>query len=267
MALTLTATGPAAGELVTEMRRTETQIRLHRESFAHLGRLGRAGELAAAIAHEVNQPLTAARTYLRLVLEVVKSGAPDMPSVRDMVAKAAAEVDRAGEIIQRLRALIRLDHSKREVCHLKRLMTTSIELCQPALDHSNVIVSVSLAAGVRSVVVDALQVQQVFLNLLRNAIEAIDESGSGRGAIVISAKLTGKKFVEITVSDSGPGFPREFALNGFIPLYSTKPHGLGVGLRLCKSIIEAHGGRLWLDPNAAGGSVHFTLPTANPGRR
>jgi two-component system sensor kinase FixL len=108
--------------------------------------------------------------------------------------------------------------------------------------------------------VDSLQIEQVLLNLVRNSVEAISNSGSLHGSILIEAKLASNEFVEVWLLDSGPGFSREQIDNGIPPLSSTKPEGLGIGLPLCKSIVEAHGGRLWLDHGPRGTSVHFTLP-------
>ena len=110
--------------------------------------------------------------------------------------------------------------------------------------------------------VDMLQIEQVLLNLMRNSIEAIGDSGSPHGSILIEAKPADNEFVEVRVVDSGPGFPREQIENGFLPLSSSKADGLGIGLPLCRSIVEAHGGRLWLDASSQGASVRFTLPIA-----
>src|SRR5262249_11467276 len=112
------------------------------------------------------------------------------------------------------------------------------------------------------VMVDLLQIEQVLINLLRNAIEAIGESGTVRGSVLIEAKVLDADFVEARVVDSGPGFPPHLLESAFLLLSSTKAQGLGIGLPLCRSIVEAHGGKLWLDDGARGGAVHFTLPVA-----
>jgi two-component system, LuxR family, sensor kinase FixL len=260
LALVLTVTGLIAGQLVTERRRAESQLLLHRESLARLTRLGSMGELAAGVAHEVNQPLTAAGVYMRLVADSISSGKADTAEVAEIVRKAVAQVDRAGEVIRRLRALVRLDRSNRRSLSLERIVKQTIELCQPDLDRTNVITRFRPIGELPLVMVDALQIEQVLHNLVRNSVEAIRSSGSRNGSILIEAKPASNEFVEVRLLDSGPGFPREQIENGFIPLSSTKPEGLGVGLPLCKSIVEAHGGRLWLDQGPYGTSVHFTLP-------
>jgi two-component system, LuxR family, sensor kinase FixL len=261
MILVLTVTGLALGVLVTASRRTEVQLRLHRESLARLGRLANVGELAAAIAHEVNQPLTAAGTYMRVALDAIGSDTPDIPLVEETATKAAAEVDRAALVIRRLRALVTLDRSNREQCKLHRIIQDTIKLCQPDLDRSNVKLGLVFATGAPTVMIDVLQFQQVLLNLIRNSIEAIAECNDDRRrSIWIKTKLVEGGFVEIEVADSGPGFPSEFTRDSFLPLTSTKPGGLGIGLPLCTTIVEAHGGTLWFDIDAPGGAVHFTLP-------
>jgi len=261
MILVLTVTGLALGELVTGSRRTELQLRLHRESLARLGRLANAGELAAAVAHEVNQPLTAAGTYMRVALHAIGSDARDIALVEETTTKAAAEVDRAALVIRRLRALVTLDRSNRERCKLHRVVQDTVKLCQPNLDRFNVKLGLTFAASSPIVMIDVLQFQQVLLNLIRNSIEAIAECNDDRRrSIWIKTKFVEGSFTEIEVADSGPGFPSEFTRDSFLPLTSTKPGGLGIGLPLCTTIVEAHGGKLWFDIDAPGGSVHFTLP-------
>lgn len=260
--LVLAGTGLIAGELVTERRRTENQLRLHQESLARLSRLGSIGELAAAVAHEVNQPLTAAGTYTRLVADMASARNADATEVAEIAKKAAAQVDRATEVIRRLRALVRLDRSNRAPFAFERLVKEAIELCRPDLDRANVTARFRQPADLPPVLVDMLQIEQVLVNLMRNAVEAIAESGSLQGAIRIEARPADREFVEVRVIDSGPGFPRDQIECGFLPLSSGKADGLGVGLPLCKSIVEAHGGRLWLDAISHGASIRFTLPIA-----
>ena len=138
----------------------------------------------------------------------------------------------------------------------------AIELCRPDRERAGVTARIALAADLPLVMVDILQIEQVLLNLMRNSIEAISDSGSPSVSIVIEAKPTDSDFIEVRVRDTGPGFSREQIKNGFFPLSSSKAEGLGIGLPLCRSIVEAHGGKLWLDANPHGASVNFTLPIA-----
>ena len=258
--LVLATTGLVAGELVTERRRTESQLHLHQESLSRLARLGSMGELAAAVAHELNQPLMAAGTYTRLVDDAICSGNTDAETIADTAKKAVAQVERAAEVVRRLRALVRLDRSSRAPCNFDRIVKETLALCQPDLDRLHINVRVALGSDLPSVMVDILQIEQALLNLLRNSIEAIGESGQFGGSISIAASVSDENFVEIKVSDTGPGFPPDLLENPFIPFSSTRAEGLGFGLPLCKSIIEAHGGRLWLNGKVQGAAVHFTLP-------
>ena len=260
--LVLAVTGLVAGALVTERRRLETQLRLHQESLARLARLGSVSELATAVAHEVNQPLMAAGTYIRLVADTISSGNIDTAEVAETAKKAVSRVDRAAEVIRRLRALVRLDRSNRALVPFERIAEGMIDLCKPDLDQARVAAHANLAADLPPVMVDVLQIEQVLLNLVRNSIEAISDGGTTGGSIWIKARRANDDFIEVHVLDSGPGFSLERIEMAFLPLSSSKPYGLGVGLSLCRSIVDAHGGRLWLEPRHHGASVHFTLPIA-----
>ena len=255
--LVLAMTGLVAGELVTERRRAEAELRLHQESLARLSRLGTMGELAAAVAHELNQPLMAAGTYTRLVDDAMRSGSKDTATVAEIAKKAVAQVERAAEVVRRLRALVRLDRSSRAACRVEHIVKETLDLTQLDLDRIHITAHTALAADLPEVTVDMLQIEQALLNLLRNSIEAIGETGGGW--IAVQAKRAGD-FVEIAVRDSGPGFPPDLAANPFLPFASTKADGLGIGLALSRSIIEAHGGHLWLDTDGPGGVVCFTVP-------
>jgi signal transduction histidine kinase len=185
-------------------------------------------------------------------------------AIADTAKKAVAQVERAAEVVRRLRALVRLDRSNRTPCRFERIVKETVELCQPDLDRFHVSVRSTIAADVPPIMVDLLQIEQVMINLLRNAIEAISESGSVRGSVTIEAKTLNRDFIEIRVADNGPGFPPSFLESAFLPLSSTKAEGLGVGLPLCRSIIEAHGGQIWLASSSDGAAIRFTLPIANP---
>jgi two-component system, LuxR family, sensor kinase FixL len=260
--LILSGTGLVAGALVSESRRTERQLRLHRESLAQVARLGNLGELAAAVAHEINQPLAAAGTYTRLVNDTLREGSADVVALAATAEKAAVQIERAAEVVRRLRAFVRLDRSARAACNVERIVRETVALCQPALDQHHIGIRSSVDPRLPLVTADALQIGQTLLNLMRNAIDAVAETRRADGMITIEASVNSGGDVEVRVADNGPGFPPDFADNPFLPLTSRKAEGLGIGLPLSRSIIEAHGGRLWLDRHARGGDVHFTLPAA-----
>jgi two-component system, LuxR family, sensor kinase FixL len=241
-------------------------LQMQRESLAGLTRLGSLGEMAAAVAHEVNQPLMAAGTYARLVVDAVSAGTGNANEVVEIAKKAVAQVDRAAEVIRRLRALVRLDRSSRAPVPLERIVKETLDLCRSDLERAGVMSRSNSPSDLPPVMVDILQIEQVLLNLVRNSLEAIRESKNPRAMVSIDARWphgqTNGQFVEIAVIDTGPGFSRDYLESGILPLSSSKVDGLGIGLPLCKTIVEAHGGRLWLDASVRGAVVRFTLPVA-----
>ena len=253
-------TGLFAGQLVTERRLTEAVLRMHQESLARLARLGSVGELSAAVAHELNQPLMAIGTYTRMVRDAIRNADLDAAIVGETAEKAVKQADRAAEVVRRLRALVRLDSSNRAACRVDQIVRESVNLCRPDLERQSVNVRLAISQDLPPVMVDARQIEQVVVNLVRNSIDAIGEVG--QGTVSIEVALADMNFIEVRVRDSGPGFAPEIAANPFLHFFSTKAEGLGIGLSLCRSLIEAHGGRIWLGINSPGAAVHFTLPVA-----
>jgi two-component system sensor kinase FixL len=261
--LVLTMTGLIAGALVTEYRRTEIQLRVHQESLARISRLGSVGELAAAVAHEINQPLMAAGTYTRLVSEALRSEKKDHALAIETAGKAVAQVERASEVVRRLRALIRLDQTGRAPNRVDRIVNDALEISRPDLDRHHIAVRSDIADALPPVMVDLLQVEQVLLNLIRNSVEAMSESGDAGGTIAIRVSRMNGDVIAFEIRDTGPGFPSGFAAGELPPFSSTKSEGLGVGLSLCRSIVESHGGRLEVSGDRAGAVVRFSLPVAD----
>jgi two-component system, LuxR family, sensor kinase FixL len=260
--LVLTATGLIAGELVTEHRRAEAKLLLQQKALARVAQVGGMKELSVAIAHELNQPLTAARTYARLVADAASDDRANSTDIADIAAKAVAQVERAAQVVRSLRSLLSLDRGHRLACSVERLIREALALCEPELDQVNARVRVT-AGRLPPVLVDSLQVEQTLLNLIRNSIDAFKAAHISGGSILIEANPAGADFVEIRVADNGPGFPTDVSENQFLPFSTTKAEGLGFGLVLCKTIVEAHGGRIWLGHAMRGADVHFTLPTVD----
>jgi signal transduction histidine kinase len=259
--LVLAVTGLIAGALVSERDRTEFQLRVHQESLARVVRLDSVGELAAAVAHEINQPLMAAGTYSRLVSETLRERNSE-PALVEIADKVAAQVERASEVLRRLRTLIRSDKTDRTPTTIECIVSETLDLCQPELNRSRVRCRIGLEGNLPPVVVDRIQIEQVMLNLMRNAIEAMNQAGANGGEIAIEAKQSKNGDVELSVRDTGPGFPDEMLLDEFPPFGTTKAEGLGLGLSLSRTIIEAHGGQLTAGGDANGTIVQFTLPAA-----
>jgi len=154
----------------------------------------------------------------------------------------------------------RHDCGNRAACHIDHIVREIIDLCRLDLERLAVDVRLAIPQDLPPVMVDARQIEQVFINLVRNSIDAIGEIG--QGTILIDAVLADRNFVEVRVLDSGPGFSPEVAADPFLQFYSTKAEGLGIGLSLCRSLVETHGGRIWIGVSSPGAAVHFTLPVA-----
>jgi two-component system sensor kinase FixL len=260
--LVLAVTGLVAGALVTEARRAEQRLRENQAAIAHLSRLGSMGELAIAIAHEVNQPLSAAGTYSRLVTEALGSEELSDPRIVATARKATAQVERAADVIRRLRALVRLGRSELSPTNVELVVQESLDLVRLILERGDITVSVRADKDLPPVMADRVQIEQVLFNLLRNSAEAIASATPAERRITIRASRSSAQLAEICVSDTGPGFPSDMIGTAPTLFSSQKADGLGVGLSLCRSIIEAHGGALRLESRDTGAFVSFTLPFA-----
>jgi C4-dicarboxylate-specific signal transduction histidine kinase len=258
--LVLAITGLVAGALVTERRRSETRLRLNQDALAHVSRLGSMGELATSIAHEINQPLSAAGTYTELLAESLQTEPLRDPSLVDAARKAAAQISRASDVVRRLRTLVRLGRSDMARTHIDLIVREAVEFIRPDAEQQNVLLKVDVASNLPVVMADKLQIEQVLLNLMRNSIEAIAAARSGRGQITIRAAIEQPGFVEITVNDTGPGFPAALATDELPPAPTIKKDGLGVGLSLCRTIAKAHGGELHIWNTYPGATVGILLP-------
>jgi PAS domain S-box-containing protein len=238
---------------ITERVRAEENARQHQAELAHVLRVGTMGEMAAGLAHEINQPLGAIANYARGAVRRVRDGGLASPGLLPILEEIAGEAMRAGEIIRRLRELIRKEGPQQAPVDVNELARNSVRLVQGEARQHGVDVQLELGAVPR-VAADATQLEQVLLNLLRNGIEAADSTGERR---VRLRTATDAGAVAVDVRDSGAGLPAE---DVFAPFFTTKPHGLGMGLSISRSIIEAHGGRLEALPGGPGATFRVTLP-------
>jgi signal transduction histidine kinase len=253
-----------ARSLDVERREREHRMREMRSELIHVSRLSELGQMVSALAHEVNQPLTAVGNYLRASLRLIDMG--DTTRARPALAKAASEVTRASEIVRRLRDFIRKRDSEKCAEDLGPMIEESVALAVIGTDRPGVRVELRLHPQASTALVDKIQIQQVLLNLIRNAVEAM--AGSAHQSLVIATLPSADAMVELSVADSGPGLPPEVRAKLFQPFVTTKSTGMGVGLSICHSIIEAHGGHLWAEDNCDGGAVfRFTVPCAQPQQR
>ncbi len=246
---------------ISERKLAEQEARRHLDELAHASRLSALGEMATGIAHEVNQPLAAIVSYAQACLNLLNSKSADRTLVKDALTQITAQGRRAGEIVHHLRQLVRKDQTARTDMNLNRSVLAVLNLFASELKSSGVTVSLELADGLPKVRADRVQIEQVLLNLIRNALDVLSTPSATSRQMFISSRFSGEKGVEICVTDTGPGLGGEVPERLFETFYTTKPSGLGVGLSISRSIIESHGGRLWARENRGGGlSVHFTLP-------
>jgi PAS domain S-box-containing protein len=242
---------------VTARRRAEEE----RQALAHANRITTIGQLTASIAHEVNQPIAAVVTNAQAALRWLDMQPPDAKEVRQALDRIVRAGRRAGDVISRMRALVRKAPPRKDQLDINDTIREVIALTGSELRRTGTSLRTQLAEGLPLVPGDRIQLQQVMLNLILNAVEAMSGSGEGSRELLISSEEDGANGLRIAVRDRGPGLKPESLDRLFDAFYTTKPDGMGMGLSICRSIIEAHGGRLWATPNAPRGAVlQFTLP-------
>ena len=247
---------------LTERQRTDARLQELQAELVHISRLTAMGEMASALAHELNQPLSAIANYMKGSRRLLEARTdPEAAQVREAMNKAAEQSQRAGQIIRRLRDFVARGETERRVESLKKLVEEASALALVGAKEHGVRVTFHIDPACDAVLVDKVQIQQILLNLIRNAIEAMDQSE--RRELLIATRAQGRSLVEISVADSGPGIAPEIASQLFQPFVTTKPLGMGVGLSISRSIVESHGGHIRCEPNAGGGTVfRFTVPRA-----
>lgn len=265
--LALTITALLLGAVVSERRRSEAWVRERQAEFAHASRLTEAGEMTAALAHEINQPLTAAMSYARAARKIAqRDGAPSQLS--EILDKIVAQTERADRVIRSLREFVRKGESRREKLDMAVVIADAIALARPVVEQTGASVVTEIEAGLPWVQGDPIQLQQVLLNLMRNAAEAMADCPMNRRQLTIVASTAGQNGVEVSVRDTGPGLAELVERHLFSPFVTTKETGMGLGLSIARSIIEIHGGTLSAQRLAAGGtSFSFTLPTVSSDER
>jgi PAS domain S-box-containing protein len=249
---------------LTERKRAEEALRQAQAELAHVARLTTLGELTASIAHEINQPLGAMVTSASACVRWL--AAQNLARAQQSAVRVVADGQRAGAIITRIRALAQKAPLQKDWLDLNATIRDVLALASSEVQRHGVVVETHLAADVPLILGDRIQVQQVLLNLLMNAIEAMSGVGAGPHKLWVSSELVAATEVVIAVRDSGPGLDPQSLDRLFEAFYTTKSHGLGLGLAISRRIIEAHGGRLWATANVPHGAVlQFTLPIGSEG--
>jgi two-component system, LuxR family, sensor kinase FixL len=246
---------------ISERKLAEAEIARHRAAVAHLARLNTMGQMASGLAHELNQPLTAIRNYAHYCQTVAQTGKETALTLPNALEKIDQAATRAGRIIERLRAFVRKQEPTREMVDVNQILRASLELMEPFLQRGQIRVEPLLAAEALPAPLDQVQIEQVVVNLLQNAIDAMGRTPPAERVIVLRSWADGCDIVHVEVADRGGGVAPEDEARIFEEFYTTKPNGTGLGLSISRHIVESHGGRLVYRPHSEGGAVfEMVLP-------
>jgi C4-dicarboxylate-specific signal transduction histidine kinase len=259
----LRANGPVlliACEDITEQRLAAEALRQAQADLAHVNRVTTMGELTASLAHEINQPIAAAVTNANTCLRWLARDHPDLEEARAAAMRIVKDGTRAGEIISRIRLLFKKGTLERELVDVNEVIREMIVLLRGEAMRYSISVRTELAGDLPQIMGDRVQLQQVLMNLMVNGIDAMKEV-DGTRELAIKSQVVENEHLLVSISDTGVGLPSQQADQIFNAFFTTKPHGTGMGLRISRSVIESHGGRLWAAGNSPrGASFYFTLP-------
>ena len=251
----------AQATVALESTRRERRYREMQSELAHANRVATMGQLTASITHEVNQPIGAARNNLTAALNFSDRTPPDLMEVREALACAVKEIDRASTVVGRIRALMQKEPTRRDSVNVNEAVCEVMELTYGEALKNGVSVRTQLADGLPLIQGDRVQLQQVILNLILNAVQALGAVTNDTREVLITTSQADPNEVCLGVQDTGPGLSAETLPRLFEPFYTTKPGGMGMGLAICRSIIEAHGGRLWATKCEPRGALfQFAIP-------
>lgn len=247
---------------ITERRRAEALFRQQQEKMQLTARLVTAGEMAATLAHELNQPLAAITNYNMGCVRRLRSGTWSNAELLDAMEKGAAQAERASKVLERVRAFVGRQAPNMILCDINEILDGVASIIALDARRTGASLDLELSAMVPYVHADPVLMEQVVLNLSRNAFEAMNETPRSERKVAIRSRRNGNEVVEVEVSDTGRGIDPQVEADLFTPFFSTKPHGMGLGLHICRSIVEAHGGHMWMSRNDGRGvTFHFSLRT------
>ena len=247
---------------ITERSEAETRLHEMQADLLHVSRLSAIGQVSSTLAHEVNQPLTAIGNYIRACLLMLSTPEPTSTAkIKGVLEKAALQTTRASEIVRNLREFARKGEIVQHPENLTVVVQEAMALARLGLKDRGLKVRLKLAGDARWAVINRVQIQQVLVNLIRNAIEAMENEP--RRELIVTTASGGADLIEVSVADTGPGLSQDVASDLFKPFVTTKSEGMGVGLAICQTIVAAHGGTIWAEANPVGGAIfRFTVRRA-----
>lgn len=249
---------------LTDRQRTQEKLEELQSELIHVARVSAMGTMASTLAHELNQPITAVANYVEAVRDLLSAPDPDdLPMIREALQDAVGEAMRAGHIVRRLRDFVARGEVEKTVEKLPPLINEAAAFGLMGANEKSIETRFDIDHDAADVLVDKIQIQQVLVNLIRNAVDAM--SASEKRLLTVNTQPDQPGFVRVTVTDTGPGVAPEIAAQLFTAFISTKADGMGLGLSICRTIVEANGGRIWMEPRQGGGTqFHFTLIRAEP---
>jgi PAS domain S-box-containing protein len=246
---------------ITRRTQAELAVQQQRNQLTHLSRVTTLGELSGSLAHELNQPLTAILSNAQAAQHFFARDKVDLTEIQDILKDIIAEGRRAGDIIHRIRLLLKKCEVEQLPIDVNSIVLDVLKMVSSELVNHNITVQVDLDQKLPAVIGDRVQLQQVLLNLIMNASEAMTHTKANNRRLFVCTELTGVDSAQVSVGDRGPGIPPENLASIFEPFFTTKLPGMGLGLSICRTIISAHGGQLWASNNTGSGAIfHFTLP-------
>jgi len=258
----------AVGRDISKLRNAEDRVRKTIQQLAHVGRLSSMGEMASGIAHELNQPLTAILSFAQASQRMLEAGTVDLEQYKSILTRIAANAENAGEIIRRIRKFVRKGELEKTPIDIGILLGEVKSLLSTELRHCDVMFSFNVEKGLPCIYGDSIQIQQVLVNLIHNAIEAIYDHNMQLREIHVSATHKSPAIVTMEIRDTGPGIPKEFQKQLFDTFTTTKNYGMGIGLSICHTIIENHGGKLSMQTRKNQGTTfRFSLPSVKQGEK
>jgi C4-dicarboxylate-specific signal transduction histidine kinase len=251
---------------ITERKASEAELELQRSELAHVQRVSAVGYLASALAHELSQPLAAILRNAEAGELILRKDPPDLDELRALLEDIQRDEQRAAGVIDRMRLLLKHRRPEYDTLDMCDLVEQTMTLVQPETQARRIVPQIRIAPALPSILGDRVQLQQVLLNLVTNALDAMSEAPVEKRRLAVTVRGTCRSGVEVAVSDTGTGIAAEQLSTVFEPFWTTKKKGLGMGLPLSKMIVDAHGGRIWAEGNPEGGAIlRFTLPAASGG--